>query len=265
VRLRLLGGFRLDVGGRSADWYGVRPRVLVLLRLLAVTPDLDVHRERLVDALWPGVGLPTGTHRLQVAVSSLRAALDRAGLSGSAVLARHGEAYRLSLPPQARVDVRDLLAELADASAARAQGRTAAAATAARRALSLYPGELLPEDGPAEWVVPERGRLRRCVAMAAGEFAEDCLRLGELKEGLDAAHRALEFDRYQDRFWELLAELHERAGDRAAAARARQEHAQALAELCVPGLARIGPEVDQVIRLPVQRAGPPRGVARGPA
>jgi DNA-binding SARP family transcriptional activator len=264
VRLRLLGGFRLEVGGRSAAWHGVRPRVLVLLRLLAVSPDLDVHRERLVDALWPGVGLPTGTHRLQVAVSSLRAALDQAGLPGSAVLARHGEAYRLSLPPHTRVDVREVLAELAEASAARAQGRRAAAAAAVRRALAVYQGELLPEDGPAEWVVPERDRLRRRVATAAGELAEDCLRLGEVREGLGAARRALELDRYQDHVWELLTELHERAGDRAAAARARQEHADALAELSVPGLGRVAQGDDHLVTL-LRQGGPPRGAARGPA
>ncbi len=266
VRLRLLGGFRLDVGGRSADWHGVRPRALVLLRLLAVSPDVDVHRERLVDALWPGVGLPTGTHRLQVAVSSLRAALDRAGLPGSTVLARHGEAYRLALPPGTTVDVRELLAQLAEASAARARGRTAAAAAAVRRALALYQGELLPEDGPAEWVLSERDRLRRCVATAAGELAEDCLRLGAVGEGLGAARRALELDRYQDRAWELVTELHERAGDRAAAARARQEHADALAELSVPGLHRIGRSgEDRVTPLRVRPGGPPRGAVRGPA
>jgi DNA-binding SARP family transcriptional activator len=160
--------------------------------------------------------------------------------------------------------VRDLLAELAEASAARARGRRAAAAAAARRALAVYRGELLPEDGPAEWVVPERDRLRRHVATAAGELAEDCLRLGEVREGLDAARRALELDRYQDRVWELLSELHERAGDRAAAARARQEHAEALAELTVPGLGRTGAGDDRPVSLPRQ-GGPPRGAGRGPA
>ena len=38
-------------------------------------------------------------------------------------------------------------------------------------------------------------------------------------------------DRFSDLGWELLVQLHEAAGDHSAAARVRQEHAQAQAEL----------------------------------
>jgi ATP/maltotriose-dependent transcriptional regulator MalT/DNA-binding SARP family transcriptional activator len=232
IALTLLGGFRLQVAGRVEEWAGVRPRALVLLRLLALSAGIDVHRERLLEALWPGVAPRTGTRRLQVAVSSLRQALTRAGIPGHDVLRRQGDAYRLALPPGTHLDVRELDAALTALSTARARGQPAA--EPARRALALHRGELLPEDGPAEWVVGERERLRLHVAVAARELAEDCVRSGAVAEGVGAALRSLDLDPFQERPWAILARLHERAGDRAAAARARREQARAAAELAPP-------------------------------
>ena len=42
---------------------------------------------------------------------------------------------------------------------------------------------------------------------------------------------SVQLDRFSDLGWELLVELHQQAGDNSAAERARQEHAQAQAEL----------------------------------
>lgn len=234
VQVRLLGGFRLEVAGTLASWPGVRPRVLALFRMLCLSLDVDVHREGLIDALWPEVPVEVGTHRLQVAVSSLRRALEDAGLPGCQLLVRRGEAYRLSLPAGALVDVRELAETLTAAARARAREEHAAAAAAARRGLELYRGELLPGDGPAEWVVGERDRLRVQVAGAARELAEGCLLLGDLRAGIEAARRSLELDPFQDAAWDLLVDLYQRAGDRAAAHHAQRLRSGALAELVSP-------------------------------
>ena len=60
-----------------------------------------------MDALWPGVELTIGTRRLQVAVSSVRQVLEQVGLSGSEVVPRRGDAYRLALPPGGTIDIRE--------------------------------------------------------------------------------------------------------------------------------------------------------------
>jgi DNA-binding SARP family transcriptional activator len=214
--------------------------------MLCLSLDVDVHREGLIEALWPEVPVEVGLHRLQVAVSGLRRALEDAGLPASELLARRGEAYRLTLPPGAVVDVRVLAETLAEAGRARSSGRHAASAAAAQRALRLYRGDLLPGDGPAEWVVGERDRLRVQVAGAARELSEDCRLLGDLRAGIEAARRSLDLDPLQDTAWDLLAELHERSGDRAAAEHARRQRTRALAELVVP--ARSSPVPDGMPR-----------------
>ena len=100
-------------------------------------------------------------------------------------------------------------------------------------ALSLYRGDLLPEDGPAEYVVDERERLRLAAAATAAALAQDSRAQGHPRQALAAARQSLQLDRFQDLAWRLLVELHEEAGDSSAAARARHEQAQAQAELGV--------------------------------
>jgi DNA-binding SARP family transcriptional activator len=230
VQLRCLGGFALEVDDRMIDLGSLRPRARALLRLLALSPNRDVHREQLIDALWPGVDLAVGTRRLQVAVSSVRQLLEQAGLPGTEVLARRGDAYRLSLPPVSVVDVEAFERGLREADAAARRGDAAAAEIRAA-ALGRYRGDLLPEDGPAEHVVGERDRLRVLAATAAATLAQEYRALGQLRPALAAARQSVQLDRYQDLAWQLLADLHRDAGDDSAAARARREHAAAQAEL----------------------------------
>ena len=231
--VRCFGGFDLEVDGIPVDLSSLRPRARALLRLLALTPDRDVHREYLVDSLWPGVDLTIGTRRLQVAVSSVRQLLEHVGLSGPEVLARQGDAYRLALPAGSTIDVRTFEQGLRDAAGSAARGDTAASMAARQAALALYIGDVLPEDGPADYVVTDRERLRLAAAAAAAALAQDSRTLGNPRQALAAARLSVQLDRYQDLAWELLVELHEAAGDSSAAALARREHALVQAELDV--------------------------------
>jgi len=231
VLLRCLGGFQFEIDGQAVDLTPLRPRARALLRLLTMSANRDVHREHLVDALWPGTDLTVGTRRLQVAVSSVRQLVEQAGLPGGEVLVRHGDAYRLALPPGAVVDAETFEQGLREAESAARRGDLPAAAAARGSALSWYRGDLLPEDGPAEHVVGERERLRLLAAGAAATLAQEYRAQGQLRQALAAARRSVHLDRYQDLAWELLADLHRDAGDDSAAARARREHAAAQAEL----------------------------------
>lgn len=232
VRLRCLGGFDLQANGRSVSWQVLRPRARAVLMMLALHQGHDVHRERLVDALWPDATLTSGIRSLQVAVSSLRQFMVGNGLSEDG-LRRHGDAYALSLDAEAD-DLRDFerLAQHSDRLSA--GGDLRGALGAATAALGLYVGDLLPEVGPAEWVVEERDRLRALAARVGARAAQLGLKVGDLSAGLRAAQRSVELDPYHDISWRLLASLHERLGDRSAAAVTRREHARLCADLGVP-------------------------------
>lgn len=237
VRIRLLGGFSVAVDGVPLDLDALRPRARSLLRLFALRAGSDLHREHLVDVLWPGASSVTGTRSLQVAVSSLRRLFESAGLPGADTVQRHGEAYRLALPAASTVDVQVVDRALHDAElAARGLGSVSSRnqrVQALQTVLDTYRGELLPEEGPAEWVARDRERIRVAVAGAGIELAKLRRELGNLTEAISAVERALATDRFQDQGWTLLARLHDAAGDRAAASRVRTRHAELLAELDV--------------------------------
>jgi DNA-binding SARP family transcriptional activator len=268
VVLTCFSGFRLEAVAsdgaerRLVDLDGVRPRARALLRYLAVHLGADVHRERLIDALWPGVPLAAGTHSLQVAVSSLRKAMQAAGLDAAAVLTRHADAYRFALPEGSLADLRDLQTEITLADAARADGDLPAAVRHREIALALYTGELLPEDGPSEWVVDEREHLRLQATTAATTLARDLRALGRLQEAIAAAHRIVQIDPWSDLGWRLLAQLHDEAGDPGAATRARRRHQEVARELVLPE--QRGRNGTDVIRLDEVRESPP-GAPRGRA
>lgn len=232
--LRCFGGFELTIDGRAIDPAHVKPRARSVLHLLALHAGRPVHREVLIEALWPEVDREAGARNLHTAVSALRSAIDPAlSRAGRSVLVREGESYRLALAEGA-MDLVRFERALTSARAARARGEAAAAISACRSALDEYAGDLLPESGPASWVVEERERLRGEAARAAEELAELLLAQGEAAAAAAAAERGLRIDRYRDALWTLLARAHAAAGNDAASARARREYERVLAEVA-PG------------------------------
>ena len=233
VSLRCLGGFSLAVAGAELPWRELRPRVRALLMLLAMNHGRQLHREQLVDALWPDSTLASGIRSLQVAVSSIRQCLCAAGVTEDA-LRRHGDAYALQLP-----GVSDQLADFERLAHAAGREQGSEALGSRLSALDRYAGDLLPEVGPAEWVVEERNRLRLLAASVGSAAARDALAAGELRTALDAARRSVALDPYHDSSWQLVVEINERLGDQSAAAVARREQARVWADLglVAPGVA----------------------------
>lgn len=229
VVLRCFGRFSLAVDGREVDLVALRPRARAALRLLALHAGRAVHEEVLLDALWPGATPAAGKRNLQVTISSVRAVLEPGRpRARPSMLQRRGEAYLLDLPEDADVDVGTFGRAIARW---RAAGSPADAAAALREVLAVYDGELLPEDGPAEWVVPERDRFRGEAAEAATALAELALADGDAPAAVQACHAALRADGFHDAAWRLLIRACELAGDVGAAQRARRRYRSALAEL----------------------------------
>jgi DNA-binding SARP family transcriptional activator len=228
IRVVCFGGFEIVVDGQPADLHELRPRALALLRLLAIHHDTHVHRERLIEMLWPGAALDVGLRRLQVAISSVRNVLHRSGVTDLDAVRRLGDSYRLTIR-DATVDV-SRFEELLTA-ARRERGNESRRIALHSEALDLYVGDLLPEDGSAEYIDTERERLRIAAADAACSLARDHAARADLDAAVAAARRSLRLDRYQDLAWGLLADCLAAIGDDTAATRTRLEHSRVRALL----------------------------------
>jgi DNA-binding SARP family transcriptional activator len=227
VALSCLGAFTLTVEGAPVDLSPVRPRARQLLRTLALHGGRPVHREVLQEQLWPDATAESGRRTLQVAISALRAVLP-APLD----VVREDEAYRLALPPDVQLDLAELDDALARARRARVDGDLPAAEAAWQRAVDVgSAGDVLPEDGPAEWVVDERERRRAQVSAAAESLARSLLERGEFAAAVAACEHGLDRDRHRDALWRLLISAREQAGDLALAVQARREYERLLGTL----------------------------------
>ena len=233
VRVRCLGGFSFAVNGEVLDESTAKPMERALLHVLSINPGECVHREALIEALWPDADGDAGVHRLQVAVSSLRRLLSSGGVDGTQILTRDGDAYRLALPEGSDVDLRNLERAMRQAATARGAGDTDTEEEALVTAMASYGGPLMPADGPADWVVGPRRQVQATVAEAAARLAALRLDRDDLQGAAEAARAGVEVDRYRDELWKLLIVASERAGHHAEAGAARLAYEAVLDELGV--------------------------------
>ncbi|MCU1348698.1 MAG: transcriptional activator domain protein, partial [Acidobacteria bacterium] len=155
VRLTLLGGFAAAVGDEPVPdtaWRLRKARELV--KLLALAPNHRLHREQAMDVLWRDREPAAAVNNLHQAVYVARRTLEPAAI----------EVRDELLVLRAEIDVDQL--ELAAAAA-----RRAGTPAAYRAAVSLYRGELLPENRYDDWVVERRDELAELAAALAQELA----------------------------------------------------------------------------------------------
>ena len=231
VEITLLGGFTMSVAGRPLDLATLKPRPRAMLRFMALNAGKPVHREILETTFWPDADAATAARNVHVALSGLRRLLCP-GARDCPLLVREGEAYRLVIPPGGRVDLLAVDEALAAARTARSRHDREAELDGYRQAVRLGGGDLLPEDGPADWVVYRRDEIRIEIAGAARAVAE--LILSDDPDGAaDACAAGLRLDPHHDGLWRLLIAARERAGDQAAAVTARQGYERMLGRLGV--------------------------------
>ncbi|HEY7023465.1 MAG TPA: BTAD domain-containing putative transcriptional regulator [Candidatus Limnocylindrales bacterium] len=234
LAIRLLGGFELDLGGAPADLSAIRPRARMLLRLLALNAGRRVHHETIEAALWPDADPTASARNLHVAVSALRRILEPAAARGSfQLIRREGDAYVVTVPEGAFIDLLAFDQALAAGHRARAGGDAHGAERHFALGLAMYRGDLLPEDGPADWVAERRDACRLAAVDAAQALAELLLERGDAAQAARVCTTGLRIERYHDPLWRLLISARDLAGDQGAAKAARLSYDRMLAELGV--------------------------------
>ncbi len=219
VRVRVLGG--LVVEGVDLARLSSRKARRALARL-AVGRGTPVTAEALADVVWGEDQPSQPADQLSVLVSRLRSVL------GAERITRGPAGYTLVAD---WLDVA-VLAELAIQARRRLDaGATAPATAAARAAIELLRGPVLPEE-PAEsaWLEAERAEAARHAATARLVAAEAALDSGDPWGAADAAQRALGAEPYDEAALRALMRAHERSGRPALALAAYASLAQRLAD-----------------------------------
>lgn len=221
VEIILLGGFAVLVDGSPVEadsW--VRPQAASLVKVLALAPGHRLHREQLIDRLWPELTIADAAPRLHKLAHYARRALgDR-----TAVVLRD---EAVSLLPDAEVTV-DVEAFERAAEAALANGASEAAAAAA----DLYGGTLLPDDRYEEWTENRREHLRlryqdllraagRWDALLAEDPADEDAHVALMEQHLEAGDHRAALRQFERMDAALRRELGVGPGQRALALRAR--------------------------------------------
>jgi LuxR family transcriptional regulator, maltose regulon positive regulatory protein len=195
-----LGGFLVRRGAETVpvSAFG-RERARALLAAL-VCAGVPVHREVLLEWLWPDLDPERGLRALHVTLHALRRALEPElgrGSAGRSVIRAEGEAYRLVLRDGDHVDLHDFLRLARTPDGERA-------ATALEAAESLHAGALYPEWPYAEWVAERRREVEDAHAHVLARLADLYLDAGRRREAIvrlerliaiaperESAHRAL--------------------------------------------------------------------------
>lgn len=177
--IHLLGEFGVIVDGRAINGDSWRSRRAAdLVKILALQREHYLHREQVMDALWPD--LATGA-----AAANLRKAVHYARRALGAEEALTGDGAMLSLWPQATVEV-DVEALLRESESALSHGSSEESAAVLKR----FSFDLLPADRYEHWTEEARSKLRM-LNRSLLKQAEEWQQVLEEDPTDEEAHRAL--------------------------------------------------------------------------
>lgn len=180
LEICVLGPFALSVDGapvRESAWQ--RPQSKLLVQLLALQPHHQLHREEIMDLLWPEQDADSASKKLYKALHMARRALEPHLASGSKSHFIITQKQQIMLRAPGRLWV--------DADEFEAQTREAIrqdSAAACEEALALYRGDLLADNPYLDWAAARREHLRLLHRKLLTKLAQLYEEQGEYQRGI---------------------------------------------------------------------------------
>ncbi|MBI5029033.1 MAG: AAA family ATPase [Chloroflexi bacterium] len=156
IRVFLLGRFEIACGERTmrdSDW--TRRKAAVLFQRVAIERRLT--KDQAIDFLWRDADSAAGANNLYRTLHALRQTLDRTLGAGSADATLTFEDGVLGLSDSTWVDVH----QFEQLTAASPTDSSTQRIEKLEQALTLYAGDLLPNDLYSDWIQTPRDTLRR--------------------------------------------------------------------------------------------------------
>jgi len=207
VRVKLLGGFRVERGDEAReapDW--PRRSAKTLTKLLATHPGHALHREQIIEVLWPDMDPDSALNSFGKALHAARRVLEP-GLErrqDSAFL-RLTDSMLVLNSDRVLIDV-DVFERLADDAVRSGE------VGAYHAALAAYSGELLPEDRYEPWCAERRSTLAEAHLQLLIGLAAAHERRGAYSEAADRLREVLRQDPAREVVHRQLIRLYARMG-----------------------------------------------------
>lgn len=206
LRVRLLGGFRVERTGVDRAISGWQRRsAKTLTKLLAVHPGHALHREQIIDILWPGAHAESALNSFGKALHAARRALEP-GLPR-----RQDSAYLRLADAMLVLDSEHVVVDTDQFESLAADAIRRQEIEAYEAALAAYGGELLPEDRYESWCSERRIVLVELRVRLLLGLAEALERRGACHDAADRLRDVLEQDPMREvvhrRLMRLYAEM----------------------------------------------------------
>lgn len=224
VQIRLLGTFEISMGDRTitSDAWRLQ-KSAALVKLLALAPGHRLHRDQVLDLLWPDLEPGAAANNLHYSLHVTRGLL---GPHSSLVLSLKDGILTLRAAGRLHVDV-DEFDALAD------EARRTGDPAICRAALAVYVGDLLPQDLYEDWLAIRREALRSRYLSLLVDFSRLSIAAGDLVGGMEALQRAVRAEPGLEEAHVELMRLYARVGQRQRSLRQYRQLEQALEELGV--------------------------------
>ena len=204
LRIQTLGGFRVWRNGseiEAGEWG--REKAIHLFLFFVTANRQYLHKEQIIDRLWPELDTEKGDRDFKVALNSVNRALepDRAPRSEPRFIRRHGLAYGLD-PECAWLDCEafELLVAAGNQAIEQSVHDQCAHAAAVDRAIAcytaavgLYSGDYLPPFRYEDWTSATRERLQ-VLALGVMTRLAELMSTRNALESLRLTQRVLSLD-----------------------------------------------------------------------
>lgn len=199
LHVQVLGGFAVTRRGAavpSSAWQSKVARDL--FKMLVVARGRPLHRDVLIDRLWPGESGDKANNRLSVALTTIRNVVDpdRAHPTDYVVVAdRDSVAFDLT---NMSVDAEQFLADVERGRTLLRQGHRDQGLALLRLAENIYVGDLLEEQPYADWAIALREKAVTSYLSIATILAEADSIAGDHESAASRYLRMLERDPYNE-------------------------------------------------------------------
>jgi DNA-binding SARP family transcriptional activator len=224
LEIYLLGPFRVAVDGKVVEehrWSRRKPTLLV--KLLALQPHHQLHREQVMELLWPELELEAASNNLHKAIHMARRALEPElqSAAGSHFILTKGQQIALRAPSKLWVDVEAF--EQAASEAVRGES-----VANYESALDLYRGDLLSEDLYEDWATSRREQLRAQHENLLMKLALFHQSRHEYERGIERYKELLACDSTKEEVHRQLMRLYVLTGDKQQALKQYQQCSETL-------------------------------------